>query len=175
MATYCGQNVGACKLDRLGQGVRSCALMGLIYAIAGFAAMAAFAPQCAMLFLDPREPNLALLVELTSRYIIISCAFFFPLALVNIVRFSIQGMGFSTFAILAGVMEMAARVVVGQFFVPAFGYTAACFASPAAWVCADLFLVPACAACIKRLRKLYPSRPDEPQTVPVPARAGAGQ
>ena len=93
----------------------------------------------------------------------------------NIVRFSIQGMGFSTFAILAGVMEMAARVVVGQFFVPAFGYTAACFASPAAWVCADLFLVPACAACIKRLRKLYPSRPDEPQTVPVPASVGAGQ
>ena len=40
-----------------------------------------------------------------------------------------------------------------------------------------MVLIPACAACIRRLRKLYPSRPDEPQTVTaaVPARAGAGQ
>ena len=29
MATYCGQNVGACKLDRLGQGMRACAWLGL--------------------------------------------------------------------------------------------------------------------------------------------------
>ena len=40
-------------------------------------------------------------------YILIQSAFFFPLSLVNIVRFSIQGMGFSPFAILAGVLEMA--------------------------------------------------------------------
>ena len=114
---------------------------------------------------------------MTRRCIVTLTAFFFPLALVNIVRFSIQGMGYSTFAILAGVLEMAARTVVGSVLVPMFGYTAACFASPAAWICADLFLIPACAACIRRLRKLYPSRPDEPQTVTaaVPARAGAGQ
>ena len=29
MATYCGQNVGACKLDRLGRGIRSCTALGL--------------------------------------------------------------------------------------------------------------------------------------------------
>lgn len=177
MATYCGQNVGACQLDRLGKGVRSCSAMGLIYAIVGFLAMLVFAPQCSMLFLDPNEPELELLVDLTSQYILTNCAFFFPLALVNIVRFSIQGMGYSAFAILAGVLEMAARTVVGSLLVPRFGYTAACFASPAAWVCADLFLVPACALCIRRLRKLYPTPPAEPQPAksPVPALAGAGQ
>ena len=93
MATYCGQNVGACKLDRLGKGVRSCALMGLIYAIIAFLAMLAFAPQCAMLFLDPGEPELVRLVDLTRQYIVTLTAFFFTLALVNIVRFSIQGHG----------------------------------------------------------------------------------
>ena len=54
-------------------------------------AMLAFAPQCAMLFLDPSEEQLALLVELTARYTVIQVSFYFPLALVNIVRFSIQG------------------------------------------------------------------------------------
>jgi Na+-driven multidrug efflux pump len=175
MATYCGQNVGACKLDRLGQGIRSCSLLGLGYSLLAIGGMLLCANQCAMLFLDPQEPNLAQLMALTREYVLICTAFFFPLALVNIVRFSIQGMGFSTFAILAGVLEMAARTVVGHYFVPMFGYVAACFASPAAWICADLFLVPASAWCISRLRKLYPSQPEKEtqgSTVAVPAGAG---
>ena len=174
MATYCGQNVGACRLDRLSRGIRACALLGLGYSVVAFCAMLRFAPQCALLFLDSRELDAALLTQLTSRYILIQSAFFFPLALVNIVRFSIQGMGFSPFAILAGVLEMAARTGVGMILVPAFGYTAACFASPAAWVCADLFLIPASALCIARLRRLYPNQPEElPETRPVPLKAGA--
>lgn len=160
MATYCGQNVGAVKLDRLGKGVRACSLLGLIYALIAFGGMLLFAPQGAMLFLDPTEPELATLVDLTSQYIRTLTAFFFPLALVNIVRFSIQGMGFSGLAILAGVMEMIARTAVGVIFVPMFGYTAACFASPAAWVCADLFLIPACMGSINRLRKIYEKEPE---------------
>ena len=152
MATYCGQNAGAGKLVRLGQGVRDCSLLGLVYAVAAMLAMMAVAPACAMWFIDPQEEELELLADLVSRYIRISTAFFFPLALVNIVRFSIQGMGFSTFAILAGVLEMIARSVVA-FYVPALGFEAACFASPAAWVCADLFLVPACVFCIHQLRR----------------------
>ncbi len=174
MATYCGQNVGACRLDRLSRGIRACALLGLGYSVVAFCAMLRFAPQCALLFLDSRELDAALLTQLTSRYILIQSAFFFPLALVNIVRFSIQGMGFSPFAILAGVLEMAARTGVGMLLVPTFGYTAACFASPAAWVCADLFLIPASALCIAKLRRLYPNQPEElPETRPVPLKAGA--
>lgn len=160
MATYCGQNVGAVKLDRLGKGVRACSLLGLIYALIAFGGMLLFAPQGAMLFLDPTEPELATLVDLTAQYIRTLTDFFFPLALVNIVRFSIQGMGFSGLAILAGVMEMIARTAVGVIFVPMFGYTAACFASPAAWVCADLFLIPACMGSINRLRKIYEKEPE---------------
>ncbi len=161
MATYCGQNVGACKLDRLGQGIRACSLLGLIYALIAFVTMLFFAPQFAMFFLNPGESQLAQLVALTSQYMVTLTAFFFPLALVNIVRFSIQGMGYSTFAILAGVLEMGARTVVGLCLVPVFGFSAACFASPAAWICADLFLIPASMACISRLRKLYPSVTEE--------------
>ena len=169
MATYCGQNVGACKLDRLGQGMRACAWLGLGYAVLAVGAMLLFAPQCAMLFLNQDEADLARLVSLTSQYITTLTAFFFPLALVNIVRFSIQGMGFSQLAILAGVLEMAARTVMGQVFVPLFGFTAACFASPVAWISADLFLIPAAILCIRHLRKLYPDQTEEAALRPVRA------
>ena len=58
MATYCGQNVGAGRLDRLNQGVRSCSLLGLGWSAAAFAGMLLFAPQSAMLFLSAGEPRL---------------------------------------------------------------------------------------------------------------------
>ena len=169
MATYCGQNAGALKLDRLGRGIRACSLLGAACAAVLLLAMVLFSRQCAMLFLDPAEPELELLRSLTSQYVLTNCSFFFPLALVNILRFSIQGMGYSVFAILAGVLEMIARTCVGSLFVPAFGYTAACFASPAAWICADLFLIPASIACIRRLRRDLPVIRDVPQdTSPAP-------
>lgn len=163
MATYCGQNVGGLKLDRLGKGVRACVLLGLGYSVVAFLIVLLFSPQLCLLFLDPTEGNIAQIQALAVQFQMVNTAFFFALALVNILRFSIQGMGFSNFAILAGVLEMVARTVVGQFFVPMFGYAAACFASPAAWVCADLFLVPACFFCIRRLKRIY--APTTPETV----------
>ena len=159
MATYCGQNVGAVKLDRPGQGIRACSLLGLGYALLSFAAIFFFAPQMALLFLNPGEEAL---IGYTAQYITTLGAFFFPLALVNILRFSIQGMGFSNLAILAGVMEMFARMGVATLLVPAIGYTGACFASPAAWVCADLFLIPASLWSVSHLRRLHGQSAERP-------------
>lgn len=164
MATYCGQNVGAIKLDRLGQGLRACSLLGLGYALLSFASIFFFAPQMALLFLNPGEEAL---IGYTAQYITTLGAFFFPLALVNILRFSIQGMGFSNLAILAGVMEMFARMGVATLLVPAIGYTGACFASPAAWICADLFLIPASCWSIAHLRRVY-GQPGERSGSPAP-------
>lgn len=154
--------MGAGKLKRLSKGILDCSLLGLIYAVAAVIVMLAFAPSCAMWFIDPKEDEVIMLVDLVSRYARIFTAFFFPLAIVNIVRFSIQGMGFSAFAILAGVLEMAARSVAAQVYVPVFGFDAACFASPAAWACADMFLIPACVFCIHRLQhQLMPGKQAE--------------
>ena len=153
MATYCGQNAGAGKLDRLGKGVRDCSVLGFAYSLAAYGAMLIFAPSCAMWFIDSKEVQVELLVELSCRFIRANTLFYFPLALVNNVRFAIQGMGFGTLAILSGVFEMAARYVFGRWFVPALGFDAACYASPAAWIAADMFLIPACVMCIRRLRR----------------------
>ena len=76
-------------------------------------------------------------------FLMLNSAFYIPLAFVNIVRFLIQGMGYSKFAVLAGVFEMVARALVGFVFVPVFGFPAACIASPVAWIFADAFLFPA--------------------------------
>ena len=131
---------GAVKLDRLGTGdpgLLPCWAWAM--PLLSFAAIFFFAPQMALLFLNPRRGPDRLYRPVHHH---LGCLLL-PLALVNILRFSIQGMGFSNLAILKSVMEMFARMGWPPLLVPAIGYTGACFASPAAWVCADLFLIPA--------------------------------
>ena len=146
-----GQNVGAGRLERVSRGMKSTCVLGLVYSVLAFLVLAFFGKTIALLFVSPSEH--AILQDVNS-YLVITAAFFFPLALVNIVRFTIQGLGFSRFAILAGVCEMAARSLVGLGFVPVFGYIAACFASPVAWICADLFLIPAYLYVMKKLYRM---------------------
>ncbi len=152
MATYGGQNVGAKKLDRVGEGLRSCTLLGASYAVIAFVVMYFFGDDLAALFVD--EAGGRMLAD-ARTFLVINSAFFIPLALVNIVRFLIQGMGFSAFAILAGVFEMAARTLAGLVLVPKLGFIGACFASPLAWVAADLFLIPAYLHVKHKLQRLF--------------------
>ena len=140
MATYGGQNVGAKKLDRLGKGLFSCSILGIGYALAAFAVLFFAGDVFTGLFVN--EGGAEIIADARQMLVIMS-AFYIPLAFVNIIRFMIQGMGFSAFAVLAGVCEMVARALAGIFLVPAFGFTGACFASPLAWILADAFLIPA--------------------------------
>ena len=152
-ATFCGQNVGAGKLDRLRSGINAAIFYGAVYSVIAFVLVWFFAPQLTMLFLNPGEENVAEILALSTRYQLYGAAFFIPLASLCVLRFAIQGMGFGTFAIIAGVMEMFARMIVGDIFVPRYGFVAACVANPAAWVAANVFLIPASILCISRLRK----------------------
>lgn len=140
MATYGGQNVGAGRLDRIGTGLKSCVMLGAGYSIIALFVSVFFGRTLATLFLDVSE---AAIIDNVRFYLIMSTAFYFALALVNIIRFLIQGMGFPTFAILAGVFEMLARAIAGFALVPAMGFTGVTLGNPIAWIFADAFLIPA--------------------------------
>lgn len=150
MATFAGQNVGAKKFDRVNTGLKTASLIGACYSVIAFLVLYLTGDKIALLFMDAGNVEI---IEQVHQFLIINSAFYFPLTLVNVVRFTIQGMGFSVFAILAGVCEMIARTAVGFFLVPLFGFLPVCFASPAAWVAADLFLVPAFYHCLNKLKR----------------------
>lgn len=148
MATYGGQNVGAKKLDHLQDGLVAAVKLGVGYSVIAFMVLYLFGRIFAMVFLEAGDTAC---LDNAHLYLIINSAFYIPLALVNIVRFLIQGMGYSMFAVLAGVMEMVGRTLVGVVLVPIFGFPAICFASPIAWVLADSFLIPAYIRVKKKL------------------------
>lgn len=140
MATYGGQNLGAGDLKRVDEGLKACTLLGLIYSVVAAAAVYTVGGRMLLLFLDADETAILANAVLFIRTNVV---FYFFLALVNIVRFLIQGMGFSKLAVFAGAFEMTARGLTGFVLVPFIGFRAVCFANPLAWIFADVFLIPA--------------------------------
>jgi len=149
MATYGGQNVGAMKLDRIFKGLKSAVILGAIFSVFAFLVLLFFGRDITSLFIEKGETSITDDVYL---YIIINGAAYFLLSLVNIIRFMIQGLGFSNFAIIAGVCEMIARAFAAFILVPIIGYMGICLASPIAWVFADAFLIPAFFLVMKKLK-----------------------
>ena len=140
LATYAGQNLGAREVIRIQKGVRSASIIGIIYSILALLVIVLFAPMLLSIFVDASaEPEV---MKMAVAYIRWNGLFYIPLMYVNVLRFSIQGMGYTRVAMLAGVFEMIARTLVALFLVPMLGFTGASLSNPAAWVLADLFLFP---------------------------------
>lgn len=140
MSTYGGQNVGACRKERLTPGLRAGMLIGCGYSILALLLLIFLGKSMTTLFVSSSETAI---IANAYECLVINAAFYIPLTAVNVFRLMIQGMGYSRIAVFAGVCEMTARGLTGLFLVPALGFTAACFASPIAWVLADCFLLPA--------------------------------
>ena len=147
MSTYSGQNIGARKIDRIGQGVKACNIVGIIYSVLALLIIVFLGKWMLLLFVDAGETAI---INSAYWYLVCSGLFMIPLTFVNVLRLTIQGMGYSRLALFAGVFEMIARGGVALGLVPVLGFTAVCYASPAAWVLADLFLVPCYFYCVKK-------------------------
>lgn len=150
MSTYGGQNIGARKVERLTPGLRAGMVIGSIYSVFAFVMIFLFGKSLALLFVDQAETEI---IQNAYQFLLVNAAFYIPLTGVNVFRLLIQGIGYSKIAIFAGVCEMIARSITGLILVPAFGFLAACFASPIAWVMADLFLVPVYFRIMKNVRQ----------------------
>ena len=153
MATYCGQNVGARKWQRIIMGVRSAILIMLAYFVFTILIIYPFADEMMMAFVDNTSASSTAIVENAAMFMRIANYFYPVLGLLTILRYSIQGMGYSNLSMLSGVMEMIARCGVSLWIVPLFHFLGVCYGDPVAWVSADLFLIPAFIYVYRRLSK----------------------
>lgn len=152
MATYCGQNIGAQKVSRVSLGIRSAIKIMLVYFVITMLLIMPFADYMMMLFVDDSETAIITNAAMFMRI----AAYFYPaLGLLTILRYSIQGLGYSNLSMMSGVMEMIARCGVSIFLVPALGFLGVCYGNPVAWVAADVFLVPAMIMLYRHLKRKY--------------------
>ena len=148
---FTGQNLGAGKYDRIRQGTYACLFIGILYCVL-YILIAQFGTRyLSLLFMNADE---AASVMSYTQQLNVAYAYATPLLLgVNVLRLSIQGMGYSRLSLISGLLEMLARTAVSLWAVPAFGFDAACLASPLAWLLADCFLVPGFYGCLNARRR----------------------
>ena len=89
MSTWGGQNAGAGKYPRLKQGLFVSCAIGFAYSIVAVIIMVLFGDVLSRIFINANE---TLVLQQSHQFLILNSAFYFALALVNIVRFLIQGM-----------------------------------------------------------------------------------
>ena len=150
MATYCGQNIGAEKTERIQLGIRSALMITAVYFVLTVIVIYPFADQMMALFVNSGEQDV---IKNAAYYMRISNYFYPALGLLTIFRYSIQGLGYSMLSMLSGVMEMIARCGVSIWLVPELAFTGVCFADPTAWMAADLFLIPAYFYLYKKIKR----------------------
>jgi Na+-driven multidrug efflux pump len=160
MATYCGQNLGAGKLDRIRNGLKCSVKVGLLYSLAALAFSFFLGRFLVYGFVSTQEADFAAILDHASYYLRVTGLFYPVLAVLFILRNSLQGMGYSFLPMSAGILELIARSFVAFVLVDMLGYLGVCLAGPVAWVAADVLLISATVYALvslpRRLRACSP-------------------
>lgn len=152
MATYCAQNTGAGKVDRIRKGFRSSTSIGIVYSVAAGAVIMFVGKYLTPLFLSE---NITEIMNYVDIYLKCVGAFFIPLTIVNVYRNGIQGMGYGILPMMAGVAELIGRGVVAIIAARYHSYFGVCMASPAAWILAGGLLLVMYAHVIRQSEKRF--------------------
>ncbi len=150
MATYCAQNRGAGRIDRIKKGFRSATCMGFIYSIIAGALIFFFGKYMTYLFVSE---DISEVIGYVDTYLRCISLFFIPLTIVNVHRNGIQGMGFGVLPMMAGVAELIGRGVASVVAAHYRSYIGICMGGPAAWVLAAALLIGMYHMVIRKLEK----------------------
>lgn len=130
-ATFCGQNLGANKKDRIWKGIKSAFVV--IFSVVILENIIVF------FFAKPMIVNLTgsdneMLIATAVKYMRINLPFYFPLAVLLVLRSTLQGMNRKLIPLMASATEVIGKFIFAGILVPIFGYTGVCFAEPITWV-----------------------------------------
>ncbi|MBQ7969475.1 MAG: MATE family efflux transporter [Treponema sp.] len=108
LSTFCGQNYGAKKNDRVINGYKKTVLMMLIFTAVMVPLIQIFAEQISAIFVDEIE-----VIKMSAKAMRITSYFYVFLGMIYVVRGILNGLGDAFFALFNGIVE-----VIGRFTVP---------------------------------------------------------
>ena len=154
MATYCGQNYGAKKLNRIKDGFKSALLVGVIFT--------AFSTGGAILTCRPLAylllPNVANeIYDITFSYVTTQACLYYFLFLIFMPRQAVQAIGKSGTSVFGGVVELVLRFITANTIIVWAGKAGAYFSNPIAWVGGAVFFVVTFIVRVKHLEKEWKS------------------
>ncbi|GEP19660.1 MATE family efflux transporter [Pediococcus argentinicus] len=150
MATFTAQNYGAKYYNRILKGIRQCLTTSISYSVIVGVLIVLNSRFLVNLFIGNSEQHIT---NLAHQYFIIVSSSYFLLAMLFVIRYTLQGFGKSMAPTMAGIAELISRVVVGIAIVPMFGFLGACFANPLAWIGSNLVLVWSYLQTVRAIKK----------------------
>ena len=133
MATYCGQNIGAKRYDRIKEGVKKCVQISIITSVISAIILIFLGKYFVMMFVSNPDAEI---LSYAQQVLNISAIFFIPLGLIFVYRNALQGIGDSFIPMMAGVYELVARAIVAFTLPKVLEFIGICLADPVAWFAA---------------------------------------
>ena len=106
LSTYCGQNYGAKKNDRVVLGLKKGTLLMVIFSIIMLPVMQLFCEPIIRIFVEDNE-----VIAMGAQAIRITSLFYVFLGVIYVVRGVLNGIGDSVFAFINGVVEVICRLI----------------------------------------------------------------
>ncbi len=136
--TFVGQNYGSKNYDRIIRSVRKIFLLNLAVSVFMSLTLYTIGEPMVKLFMD--EINTEMLLG-AKRYILAISQCYSGVAVLFVMRNTLQGLGFTYANSIAGIGEFFGRLSVAFILTPLLGFDAVCYAGPAAWILADIPLI----------------------------------
>jgi len=154
VSSFTGQNLGAGNYQRVKQGVRIAAKMGILTSLAVGGIMIAAGRWIVSAFISAEDPYIASQsIGVAYDFLVTMCLPLFILYLLHIYRSALQGMGNTVTPFLSGIFELVMRLSVAHLAPPYLGELGLYLAEPMAWLGADLVLLPSFFLHMRRLDK----------------------
>lgn len=136
MATYCGQNMGASRYDRIKAGMHSASIIAIATTVFAILVVVLGGNTIVGWFVsNPTEDVL----HWAQTYLRTISFFFIFLSFLFLYRNALQGVGLSFVPLMAGVGEFVTRIIMALFLAQN-NYVMICLASPFAWIAAYVLL-----------------------------------
>lgn len=151
MATFSAQNYGAKEYGRILKGVKQTLMMSIGFSLVAGATVIFFGHSLMKLFVSSSETRV---FELAQTYFNINGSLYWILAILFILRYTLQGLGQSKMPTIAGMMELLMRSFAAIILTGMLGYAGAAAASPLAWAGSVTVLLYSYLRSMKQLKQL---------------------
>lgn len=131
MATYCGQNYGAKRFDRIRQGIRASLLIAAIWSVAVF--IICHTVEGALIQFVASTTD-AEVIYWGSMYLKVDMSFIIVCGVIVILRNSMQGFGDRVIPVFSSCIELAGKIIFAFVFAPMFAYWGIIWAEPVVWI-----------------------------------------
>lgn len=130
MATYCGQNIGAGKVERVKKGIWLSIFYTCIWCTLAIVASYTIGPW--LVYMVTGSHNEVVITNATN-YLKFDTLFYYVTAVICVVRNAMQGLGEQITPLVSSSLEMIGKIVIAFTLVPMLGYTGVIVAEPLVW------------------------------------------